>query len=178
MKNGFLVQGGAARQSLLNYISLLFGDYMIQNPIAKSELLDLIYPIGSVYINVQNVSPEDFLGGVWEQIQGKFLLAMQNGRYTAGETGGEETHTLTVDELPSHYHNAPLPNNNNQNEKTTGYGAYLTNVEWFDGGSDLSVAGDFSIRFENMPQDVYTGGNQPHNNMPPYLVVYMWQRTE
>ena len=115
---------------------------------------------------------------VLEQIQGKFLLAMQNGRYTAGETGGEETHTLTVDELPSHYHNAPLPNNNNQNEKTTGYGAYLTNVEWFDGGSDLSVAGDFSIRFENMPQDVYTGGNQPHNNMPPYLVVYMWQRTE
>lgn len=178
MKNGFLVQGGAARQSLLNYISLLFGDYMIQNPIAKSELLDLIYPIGSVYINVQNVSPEDFLGGVWEQIQGRFLLAMQNGRYTAGDTGGEETHTLTVDELPSHYHNAPLPNQNNNQFKLTHYGAYFTNVNCYDGNGDVYVANDGSAAFENMPDYVYTGGNQPHNNMPPYLVVYMWQRTE
>ena len=131
---------------------------MIQNPIAKSELLDLIYPIGSVYINVQNVSPEDFLGGVWEQIQGKFLLAMQNGHYTAGETGGEETHTLTIDEIPSHNHMVPGSTDETQ----------------YPAGHGLTYSDHTKVWMGTME----TGGTQPHNNMPPYLVVYMWQRTE
>lgn len=131
---------------------------MIQNPIAKSELLDLIYPIGSVYINVQNVSPEDFLGGVWEQIQGKFLLATQNGRYTAGETGGEETHTLTIDEIPSHNHMVPGSTDETQ----------------YPAGHGLTYSDHTNVWMGTME----TGGTKPHNNMPPYLVVYMWQRTE
>lgn len=166
MKNGFLVQGGAARQSLLNYISLLFGDYMIQNPIAKSELLDLIYPIGSVYINVQNVSPENFIGGVWEQIQGRFLLAMQNGRYTAGDTGGEETHTLLISEMPTHRHGVYI---NNGGETVSQEAIEESAYSWMQDGGQTSPA--LSI-------EEFVGGNQPHNNMPPYLVVYMWQRTE
>ena len=130
---------------------------MIQNPMAKSELLNLIYPIGSVYINVQNVSPEDFLGGVWEQIQGRFLLAMQKGRYAAGETGGEETHLLNTNELPT-YTSGSVYTHNTNTDKTSGW---------------ISPSEGNNIGYGPLE----LGGNQPHNNMPPYLVVYMWKRT-
>lgn len=127
---------------------------MIQNPVAKSELLDLIYPVGSVYINVKNVSPEDFLGGIWEQIQGRFLLAASS-TYPVGSTGGEATHTLTINEMPSHTHG-------------------LT------GAASTGTTGHSLVYQEKQYQFLNTapsGGGQAHNNMPPYLSVYMWKRT-
>ena len=142
---------------------------------AKSNLLNLIYPIGSVYINVNNVSPEDFLGGTWEQIQGRFLLAA-GSLYPAGSTGGEAAHTLSQEEMPRHYHLTMAPNKNNTNNQTTTYGGVLPTIEW-QSSEGVGVASDFLANTDNVPSDCYTGGNQPHNNMPPYLAVYMWKRT-
>lgn len=129
----------------------------LQFEIIKSQLLNSIYPIGSIYMSATNTNPGSTLGGTWERIQDKFLLA-SGSLYSAGSTGGEATHKLTVDEMPSHNHNA-----------------YLS------GGSLASAAG--RLLFETAAgQEFYnsiksTGGDKPHNNMPPYLAVYVWKRT-
>ena len=68
------------------------------------SLLDKIYPIGSIYINISNVDPNALLGGEWKKIQNCFLYA-QSDSYTIGSTGGEATHVLTTSEMPGHTHN-------------------------------------------------------------------------
>lgn len=70
------------------------------------NLLDAIYPIGSLYISFSNVSPAENIGGQWEPIIGRFPYFSDKI-----ETGGENTHTLTINEMPSHDHQT-LQNNN------------------------------------------------------------------
>ena len=67
----------------------------LQFEIIKSQLLNSIYPIGSIYMSVNSTNPENFIGGTWERIQDKFLLA-SGSTYSAGSTGGEATHKLTI----------------------------------------------------------------------------------
>ena len=62
-----------------------------------------IYPVGAIYMSVSSTSPASLFGGTWEQIQNRFLLAAGD-TYAAGKTGGEATHTLTVEEMPAHNH--------------------------------------------------------------------------
>lgn len=119
-------------------------------------IFDLIYPVGSVYISVNPVSPADLFGGTWKQIQDTFLLAA-GMNYEAGTTGGEAEHTLTIEEMPSHNHGIN--------------GAGRAGTDSGDFGSvQLS-----SVWAANYSAEV--GGGGAHNNMPPYLAVYMWQRT-
>lgn len=63
------------------------------------NLMDIIYPVGSIYHSMDATSPVDFIGGTWTKIK-TFLY----GADTANQTGGEATHTLTADEMPSHRH--------------------------------------------------------------------------
>ena len=69
-------------------------DNDIADFLTRQDLLNVVYPVGSIYTSVNNVSPQTFLGGTWQQIQERFLLA-SGGDYTAGSTGGEAVHTLT-----------------------------------------------------------------------------------
>lgn len=129
----------------------------IPDIIQKQDLFDMVYPVGSIYMSINNVSPATFLGGTWQQIQGRFLLAASS-TYPAGSTGGEATHTLSIDEIPSHGPNL--------------------NGGWGEGGTD---SGQWRSD-QNKPKTSWgmtqpRGGGQAHNNMPPYLSVYMWQRT-
>ena len=62
-----------------------------------------IYPVGSIYMSINNVNPSTVFGGTWEQIKDKFLLA-SGDTYNNGATGGSATHTLAVNQLPSHNH--------------------------------------------------------------------------
>lgn len=80
------------------------GEYWTE-PLGTNSLLDKVYPVGSIYISVNNTSPSILFGGEWEQIQEKFLLSAGD-THTAGTTGGEFTHTLTTDEMPQHNHTA------------------------------------------------------------------------
>lgn len=73
---------------------------------AVNNMPDLIYPVGSIYMSVNNTNPGTLFGGTWEQIQGKFLLGQSSG-HTGGSTGGAETVTLTTAQLPSHTHSVP-----------------------------------------------------------------------
>lgn len=83
----------------------------------KLLMLDTIYPVGSIYMSVNNVSPSTLFGGTWEAIQDRFLLAAGES-YSGGTTGGSAkhtpsgtlsggavgNHTLTVAETPAHTH--------------------------------------------------------------------------
>ena len=124
-----------------------------------ADLLDLVYPIGSIYMNTNNVNPQSIFGGVWQKIEGRFLLG-SGGGYTLGSLGGEVTHTLTVSEMPKHKPSILL---NTQDSYTTGSAAnwqVVTNGRYYAGDMFLEI-----------------GGSQAHNNMPPYLVVNIWKRT-
>ena len=63
----------------------------------------MIYPVGSIYMSVNNVSPQSFIGGTWQQIKDTFLLSA-GSTYSAGSTGGSSTNTLTTANLPGHTH--------------------------------------------------------------------------
>ena len=81
-----------------NYLTDLRGAFI-------NVVLDKVYPVGSIYISVNSTNPSTLFGGKWERIQEKFLLSAGN-THTAGTTGGEFTHTLTIGELPAHNHTA------------------------------------------------------------------------
>ena len=128
-----------------------------QNLLIQANMnFNLIYPVGSIYMSTVNVDPGTIFGGTWEQLKDTFLLGAGDS-YTAGDTGGEATHTLTIDEMPEHNHTVPR----GQNIGTTNWG-----IVRFD---TLNSSADNT-------RIAQTGGGQAHNNMPPYLVVYMWRR--
>lgn len=120
------------------------------------------YPVGSIYMSVNNINPANFFGGTWEQIKDRFLLAC-GSTYSNGSTGGEASHQLTVNEMPSHEHGFALA---------------------IDGGSEIANKDRVALNgygnsrwWSNAHRFDKTGGNQAHNNMPPYLAVYVWKRT-
>ena len=129
----------------------------------KQSLLSLIYPVGSIYMSVNSVSPQTFLGGTWVSISERFLLAA-GSIYPAGSTGGEATHTLTVNEMPTHTHNIKLGNDTSASTYRVARYIDVKSAWWSGTGND------------KMTEEV--GGGAAHNNMPPYLAVYMWKRTE
>ena len=122
---------------------------------------DLIYPIGAIYLSVSATNPAILFGGKWEQIKDRFLLAAGD-TYAIGTTGGEATHKLTIEEMPSHKHQIKT-NNDDWNNSPNG-GNYGTT---HDGANSWYNTNWYT---EN------SGGNTAHNNMPPYLTVYMWKR--
>ena len=145
--------------------------------ISITQLLLMAHPIGSIYSSTVATSPADLFGGTWVRIKDAFLLSAGD-IYSAGSTGGSATHTLTVDEMPSHeghlYQNVtdieavPPPIGN-----LAGFlGKSIMTAYPGSGRGWNSVAGN-----EIVPAGVSRGGDQPHNNMPPYLAVYMWRRT-
>ena len=141
-----------------------------ENETFETSILQIVYPIGSIYMSISNANPSDLFGfGTWERIQDTFLLAA-GGTYAAGSTGGEATHTLTLDEMPKHGHEFGA-----YKDIATGT-AYqtFTQQKWATGTfakSGIPAEGSNAVGVH------VTGGSQPHNNMPPYLSVYMWKRT-
>ncbi len=127
-----------------------------------------VMQVGYVYISVVNISPASVFGGTWQRLKDRFLLAAGD-TYTAGTTGGEATHTLTINEMPTHNHSQAYDNS----------GGYLP-----ASGIAHSIRNDIvNNSFSDRSADYYNnnlltneGGSKPHNNMPPYLTVYMWKR--
>lgn len=132
----------------------------------QNELFNLIYPIGAIYLSTTEVSPSTLFGGTWEQIKDTFLLAAGD-TYIANSTGGEAEHVLTIDETPEHNHKLKTDiESPNYNVTWPNYWEY--NEGWVQGPNSETEAPPTNT--------TSVGGNQPHNNMPPYLAVYMWKR--
>lgn len=131
----------------------------------KDILLDSVYPIGSIYISVNNVSPAKFLGGEWvEFAKGKTIVGIDstNIRFNNPEkTGGLETVKLEISQLPEHSHSIKMSVSTGAIQDTDAF----TNI------GIKSESGPINYGDTNK-----AGLNQPHENMPPYIVVYMWKR--
>ena len=128
-------------------------------------ILEAVYPVGSIYISVNSTSPQTLFGGTWEAIQGKFLLG-SSSTHKPGSTGGEENHTLTVGEMPKHTHLMYSGNSGGPEQWEPDGGSYLVD----------SVTQNKTTWWAPLGMN-YAGGGASHNNMPPYLAVYMWKRT-
>lgn len=155
------------------------------------EVLRKVYPVGAVYMSVNSADPADLFGfGTWERVKDRFLLAAGDA-YAAGSTGGEATHTLTINEMPKHGHKvftwtgasdnsgqyaATMINEDTNEFYTVSNGAKVAHA-WQDnsfktwGGSLHDGAGDPT------GSTGFSGHSSAHNNMPPYLAVYIWKRT-
>ena len=127
-----------------------------------ADLYNAIFPVGQIVIKGDNEDYSNWLGFTWERTAvGKVLVGIDSTDTdfnTIGKTGGEKTHTLTIDEMPSHNHSI---------EMTSGGVAYQ--VERVPFGNQ-SVWGNSTFPIKP------TGGGKSHNNMPPYLAVYIWKK--
>lgn len=132
--------------------------------------LEDVYPVGAIYISAAATNPGTLFGfGTWEQIKDVFLLAA-GSTYSGGSTGGEETHTLTTEELPKHEHKIYYGNNS---------GSYFTANTAFPAPMADSSGNSVnkSWGYELCRTALDGGSDTAHNNMPPYLAVYVWKRT-
>lgn len=130
--------------------------------VTLAAILGAIYPVGSVYTNAGvSTSPATLLGfGTWERFgNGRVLVGVDEAQTefdTIGDTGGEKTHQLTVNEMPSHFH---------ERGSSSGQGSSTARLSRGTG------ANDGNVRTADP-----AGGDQPHNNLQPYITVYMWKR--
>lgn len=130
------------------------------------------YPVGSIYISESDTNPGDFIGGKWEKYaNGRTLVGegTSDKDFEVGETGGESTHTLTEAEMPAHSHN-------------TGVGHARCNIpggmdNYFISGWAYNTGG-FAYTYDNGISTNVKGSNSSHNNLQPYITVYMWKRVE
>lgn len=116
------------------------------------------YPVGAVYISYVSTSPASLFGGTWTQITGRFLRMANDV-----STGGADTHTLTVAQMPSHQHG----NSSNWKwECSAGFNTGGYNIPTASKGNAVTSGASY-----------YTGGGGAHNNMPAYQDLYAWRRT-
>ena len=171
----------------------------IEALVPMQRLIDLIYPVGSIYMSVNSTSPADLFGGTWDTMPaGRVLLAQGESQwgttYTAGSTGGEATHLLTPEEMPRHKHDAVA---NNENISGTAYlqmgngvsiatgsttGVFSAigsgTVEGYGSGSRSGTNGlKFNSTHTPTISISYTGADTAHNNLQPFIAVFMWRRT-
>ena len=127
-------------------------------------LRDIFYPIGVIYQSTVNTDPSSFIGGTWERFgNGRVLVGVDEADSdfnTPNKTGGKKMHTLTIAEMPSHSHGQVVTANNTGSAIRRDYDS--------DGSAGIYSQG---------VQTEATGGGQAHNNLQPYITVYMWRRT-
>lgn len=137
-----------------------------------SALLDKIYPVGCIYQSASSTSPASFLGGTWEQIKDRFILAAGDA-YAAGNTGGSPTHT----------HDVSGDASIGVSQNTTAYDST---------GSILSTKFPFSLyAHTHEPDSAFDRSNafystltcaktkgtaNEQSNIPPYVAMYVWKR--
>ena len=135
----------------------------MSNFMGAALTVDDIYPVGSIYMSVNDTDPARLFGGTWERIKERFLLGAGD-THTAGSTGGEFKHNLTVQEIPRHTHYQRTGNGSG-----TKKGRYMPFAE-------SSYLSDWIEQIPTMETSP-VGGDNPHNITPPYLAVYIWKRT-
>lgn len=144
--------------------------------IALGDIRDIIFPVGSIvqYADA-SIDPHTLIGGTWERIQGRFLFGADSN-HAIGTEGGSETQTLTTANLPRHLHYTIRLGMSGETSPD-----YLHTVA----RSDLEHAPWENARYQlygvdaeaNAGRSSYVGNGTAHNNMPPYLTVYIWKRT-
>lgn len=158
---------------------------MLAETYAKAKLD--AHPVGSIYESTDSTSPATLFGGTWEEMEAGLVLVSQGTAksgtvFTAGATGGEEKHQLTIGELPSHSH--AMKNGGEHTHSITLNGAFggdgrnIGTGFWSSGDTQRSWA---TVTISSSGAHTHTinntGDGSAHNNLPPYLAVYRWLRT-
>lgn len=126
------------------------------------SFLNILYPVGTIYTSVSNANPGLTMGGTWVMFgAGKTLIGVDTTDTdfnTVEKTGGEKTHTLTIDEMPSHNHNK-------------------LKLRWSTAvGANAVYGSNGTGSGSDRDSESYEGGGQPHNILQPYICVYFWKR--
>lgn len=157
--------------------------------VTKQQLIDLIYPIGAIYISATLVNPGSLFGGTWVQIKDRFLLSAGDN-HAAGAEGGKEQYT--ADDMPAHTHTrgtmnitgAIAPIGGSEFKFGPLSGCFYNNTDYGVYGQTGNV--NHSDRFDGLNFDAsrtwsgetsQSGLNETATITPPHLVVYMWKRT-
>lgn len=138
--------------------------YLVKQNVTARLFVDIFYPVGTYYeTSDSNFNPNIMWGGTWvEDTDGRMLIAQNDATFnTIGKTGGEEKHTLTINEMPKHQHKMSLAN--------------YSSTDNVSGAVWSATASKKYAYSQDMIEPV--GDNQAHNNMPPYVVVKRWHRT-
>lgn len=171
----------------------------------KEVILNLFFPVGSIYMSVSNdFNPNTAWGGTWVKVENRFLLGSSSEKIN-GTTGGSETVTLSVDQMPSHSHTTSTEGNHQHSGSgmnITGSASFLGSHVTFSGafsgmgitawrGDNIHITAEYGLNFNaasgwsgatsfsgaHSHTVNSSGSDQPHDNMPPYLVVTIWKRT-
>ena len=146
------------------------------------------YPIGSICMFKATINPNELYGGTWVRIKGRFILGADDSIYPLGSESGEAVHTLTENEMPSHNHGKkPLVGSmwniasqgigknfelaakgivSIDGDKIEGHGYTVNSVETAIDGFKIDASHEHNS----------VGSGQPHNNMPPYVALYIWTK--
>lgn len=132
----------------------------------KNQHVSCPYEVGDGFFTKNSTNPEArWPGTKWTQIKDIFILAAGDN-YEVDETGGEAEHTLSIAEMPKHNHDELHWGNGSSNKfGVNGSGSGTWRLSYSGGASETNFYSG------------YTGDSKPHNNMPPYLVRYYWERT-
>ena len=136
----------------------------------NKEVVDIVYPVGSIYMSVNSTSPATLFGGTWEQLKDKFLLA-SGDTYSNGATGGSADATLV-----SHQHGT---NESGEYFVTSEINTANNTTVSYNSNGNRIVDGQLSggSSFHHRVGTGYVGSSATGKNMPPYLVVNVWKRT-
>ncbi len=149
--------GASYVTTISTYCDLHVQGEIYSGPSGSKSLLDRTYPVGSIYMSVNSTSPATLFGGTWVEIQGRFLLG-RSSSYGNGSTGGAATVAISAAQMPIHKHNIHYGINTN---------APGNMVTIMSGNPEYVSANPIDNN----------GSGSAHNNMPPYLAVYIWKRT-
>ncbi len=164
--------------------------------------INSIYPVGAIYMSVNNTNPGTLFGGTWVAWgSGKVPVGVNTSETefnTVEKTGGAKTHTLTTQQMPSHGHSVSITSSGTCTTGSDGSHVhpiqplrYVASVgsgtpvlkQMSSGGTETTGMGAAGSHTHTVPNHTHTvsqsnaGGGQAHNNLQPYITCYMWKRT-
>lgn len=154
----------------------------ITNNTTRGNIFLKSYPVGSIYISTSSENPGNIYGGTWEEYgKGRTLVGVDSSDSdfsTVEKLGGEKTHTLTIDEMPSHNHveRMFLDQSGYFEVKPAGYAYYKYSTQSSNviGWTNTQIS---NINYWRIGDTEDKGGSQAHNILQPYITTYMWKRT-
>lgn len=139
-----------------------------------NEIFKLIYPVGSIYISTSSTNPSSYFGGTWTAVaQGRTLIGVNTSDSdfnTVMKTGGSKTHTLTINEMPSHAHSL--------RQKGDTYNHQWTHWANYNSAGVIGTYQGSGANLASVETEITnTGGNTAHSILNPYYTVYIFRRT-